>query len=734
MKSKEKSTYLSTVSTKPNFRPNSAAVKRTYTGVRTTNLSTEVPPPIHLPVPSNPKKLQGMGNNMEKEELYKKVMDLKDYNNKLYKELQECKTSLVKKDIELKKKEKLLKECNKENDIQIVHEKKLEEAKESTLLTLCKQKYYELKKNYIKKCEENDNLKANIKITKIKEFQIENDILKSEMEKLRELYEFNRKEKEASLGKVKDLEELKDKFLEQHLIIKSYILKNEELSKKNNEFYSDINSMQNKLNKYEKEKKKMMIEREKMEKKLENYMANKKIKENLALKENDNMMKIVKLKRELEDYKRMYNQKESECKKLQQFSKGNLTGQTKELKPLNYKEFQQIASETKVSENGEKVSLLKSLLHEAQVKIGIYEDFIKSSCKKDPKDLLKSKGYEDILNSNCPPLILRSSVNNGIIKEVDDVSNKISNFNNDKIEKENVERELLYETKKSEDIYKKTTDKYPDTVNFMDTAKDNNLITDELNKVVEEDAKENREKNIEDFEKQLDNENNELNENPEEAGEKEFEDVFHVFIKNLEARHMTKEIMQQKVFDIITLFQNKEEATKEEFLAPINKMMVESMGVTIPEDIEFINSFFSKVIDKLDGDTGTFFNELMVIFNNIMDYNLISEQEEILNVLSKQLVIYKDSLLQKIKEKHKPKDDHVITFDTLRDIVKELRIILKDDLIEFLIYKMKETLNGSHSIFDLNTLIIENMFENLNKDINIENDDNIELLNDKIKS
>ena len=177
---------LNSTSRKTVFRPNSAN-KRQFNPIK-INTSTDMPPPIIFSMPNNPKKLSGMGNKIEREQLYENNMQLKDIINKLKKELAETKNQVVKKDIEIRKKERLIKECSKENDIEAVHELNLEKARESTLLSLCRDKYNELKKIHVKKCEENNILKANIKITKLKEYQIQIDILKKEMEKIRNLY------------------------------------------------------------------------------------------------------------------------------------------------------------------------------------------------------------------------------------------------------------------------------------------------------------------------------------------------------------------------------------------------------------------------------------------------------------------------------------------------------------------------------------------------------------------
>ena len=228
---------LSTTSRKPQYRPNSAS-RKNFIGLK-INSSSDTPPPIIFTMPNNPKKLSGMGNKIEREQLYEYNMQLKDIINKLKRELAETRNQVVKKDIEIRKKEKLIKEVSKENDIESVHELNLEKARESTLVSLCKDKYKEIKKEYLKTCEENNILKANIKITKIKEYQIQIDVLKKEMEKLRNLY-LNTLDDNNKLNKeIQEIKSLKQKFYEQHNIINNFI-------EKCNQYDIDINNLKEK--------------------------------------------------------------------------------------------------------------------------------------------------------------------------------------------------------------------------------------------------------------------------------------------------------------------------------------------------------------------------------------------------------------------------------------------------------------------------------------------------------
>ena len=208
---------LNNSSRKSKFRPSSAK--------RQLNLfkkyaPKDTPPPIMCTLPNYPSnKKSGMGNKIEREQLYEDNMQLKDIINNLRRELAEVKNKLVKKDIEIRKKEKLIKECSKENDLESTHELNIQKAKESTLISLFKQNYNELKKEYNKIQEENNTLHSEYTVTKVKEYTIQIDILKKEMEKMRNLY-LQTVENNNKLNKeIQNLKELKKYFIEQHCII-----------------------------------------------------------------------------------------------------------------------------------------------------------------------------------------------------------------------------------------------------------------------------------------------------------------------------------------------------------------------------------------------------------------------------------------------------------------------------------------------------------------------------------
>ena len=255
MRSAGFSRTLNNSSRKSSIRPNSAA-KRQFKSIK-INSSLDNPPPIIFTMPNNHKKLSGMGNKIEREQLYEDNMQLKDIINKLKRELAETRNQVVKKDIEIRKKERIIKECSKENDLESVHELNLEKARESTLVSLCRDKYNELKKLYIKKCEENDILKANIKITKLKEYQIQIDILKKEMEKIRALYLHTLEDNKQLNQQIEECNNLKNKYIAQHKLINDLLQKSNQYNNDIDNLKEENNALRFKLEESMKQKKKL---------------------------------------------------------------------------------------------------------------------------------------------------------------------------------------------------------------------------------------------------------------------------------------------------------------------------------------------------------------------------------------------------------------------------------------------------------------------------------------------
>ena len=171
------------------FRPFSAIPDNRYLTIKIKPSSTSSFPPQIFTMPNNKKMIRGLGNNIEKEKLYENNILLREELNKLKRELAETKYQVVKKDLESREKEKIIKNLLKQNLVDSENERIIGKAEETISITLLKEKYNNLKDELEKQISENKILKANLKLTKIKEFQIENDILNNELNKMKSLYE-----------------------------------------------------------------------------------------------------------------------------------------------------------------------------------------------------------------------------------------------------------------------------------------------------------------------------------------------------------------------------------------------------------------------------------------------------------------------------------------------------------------------------------------------------------------
>ena len=714
-------------------RPNSAAKRQLNTFK--INTSSEVPPPIIFTMPNNPKKLSGMGNKIEREQLYENNMQLKELINKLKKELAETKNQVVKKDIEIRKKERIIKECSKENDLESVHELNLEKARESTLVSLCKEKYNELKIDYMKKCEENEILKANIKITKLKEYKIQIDVLKTEMEKIRTLYLHTLEDNTKLNQDIKEYQILRNKYIEQHNLINNFIKKSNQYNNDINELKEENDFLKLKLEQYARQQKALKSDNVKLRISNKKYLLNKKNKENYTLTIDDNRKLISNLRKDLNEYKRLYGLKNIEYNKLIENTKktkgeSNKIKATEAIKPFDFNLVKVIENKKEDKETN-KLSLYKSLLDESKHKIEIYELYLKK-IGVDKEQLIKSFGYDGVMTTSTKikDKDINNNDNNNKDENNNDNNNKDDNNNdnnnndnntnfennnnlvsietNNNLEsiKQNTQNNITNNIMNNENNVEINKEESIKNINNINSITSTNEVTDSNNfNNNNNNARENTNTVSSNFQK-LPSIEEEKQEDANYSDENQLLSLLHVFVKNLEANNITKEQITQKIEEISKLFENKEEATKEEFIEPFLKMFIETMKITQEKDIEIINNFLSDFVDSLNGETVVFFNGLLEVFDNIKDFRGINKDNEVSFELNK----YKSQLIDMLKQ-NDANNNHLITFDIFRKIVQDLNIILDDESMEYLIYQMKKNVPENNSIFDLNYEIIEKLME-----------------------
>ena len=425
---------------KSNSRKN-ISFNRAYSAKRSSktflvkkNISTITvqPPPLLMTNPNNnAKKLKGMGRNFEREELYQINMQLKETVNSLKVELYEAKSQIVKKEREIKKKEKIIEDCCKEiKNPSSLYMKSFDKAKESTLLTLCKEQYNTLKSDYDKKIEEIEILKANIKITKLKEYQIDIDTLKKEMNKLRNLYNNLVLENMMLKNEINELNEYKLKCNEQHDIINKCVKKVSDYNNNLLELELQNEELQMKLNQNKRNNNIMKNQNSKLKLTNEKYLRERKTREHFKMFNTDNINKINTLQKELEEYKLLYNQRDEALKKMVKTmdSQKQINVNGDKIKVFNYQNIQHIEKEPTGTqdENINKIMLLKSLLEEKQKNIDILKNFL-YNLNYEPDKIIQNYNPNNSKNLNNSNMY-RTNSNN--INNNNSISNIIQSSNN----------------------------------------------------------------------------------------------------------------------------------------------------------------------------------------------------------------------------------------------------------------------------------------------------------------
>ena len=636
------------------FFPNASKAKTAYPSININSSLSETPPPLIFTMPNNRKLTSGMGNNIEREQLYENNMQLRESLNNLERQLKKSRYMNVKTEMELRKKEKLINNYLKESKVlsddksNNNNESILNPIRDSALLTLFKQKYNSIKNKYEKVCSDNKILKANIKLTSIREFQIENDVLSKEVKKVKALYENSKKYYEKYKEMVDKLNEMKNKFIEQHAIVLTYEKRIEALNEQILNLTNDNNNLKKEMDNAMKKKEKLDIKTKILEIKNKKLLENKKLKESVEFQQNTYKKDYDAQKKEIFELKSALNVRISEIQTLQNevdtYKQLVKKKDTTAIEPINYENFKHIEKKSN-SKDIDKIALYKSLYEESLIIISAYEKYFKDK-NINPSDIRKKYGYKGVLNSN----------------------NKVAYNLNDKIKTKSEKNKINEDDNNTE-------------------AGISNINTKPFSNV--------------------NNQNNNLN----EIDMKEKENFYlSLFIKNLEARKVTTEDMLNKINNINNLFKNKEQITVEEFIPPFTNMLIESMKITQKKDKDLIEKFLYEYLDYLQNNMKEFLQRLVNAFENIIDYDSIPNKDNLLDSLAFNLQKNKDEYIQKLSEIDTNKTN-LISFQNFMKILSDLDDPIRMELLEFVLYLMKKNTDESCSMLDFNYKIILELLE-----------------------
>ena len=190
-------------------------------------------------------------------------------------------------------------------------------------------------------------------------------------------------------------------------------------------------------------------------------------------------------------------------------------------------------------------------------------------------------------------------------------------------------------------------------------------------------------------------------------------ELTYILIKNLEAKGITKEEVINKIIKE-TLEKFKQTHIEKENLIELFTNKIQSLiNNSNKNDKKKINYLFDNLLSSANNDIHQFINIFMPLLDSIKIYTENENNEFSLKI---------KNLLLNNKKNLETYDKNIISFFSFRKIMNDNNILLPDDCIEFLIYKMKKDCveddnYNNYNLFDLNYNSVKKIL-NLNEDEN----------------
>lgn len=322
---------------------------------------------------------------LEKEKLYEEILHLKSINNTLKRELTLVKSENNKKEQEINKKDKVIEDIVVDSQQSMFNSqsesKHVLKAKDAHLLIKMKKQFKELKVEFKEKCEELEQLKKTLKLTKINEIAIESKTYLEELNKIKAFYVLSLQQNQIQENNLVDVANLQDQNAKQQFIINSMQeniqkLQND-LKNKDSEILALSENLNKKIGQLNKAKKDIKFQLEVNERLSKGKRENNEI----TMVKAEYAQKIADLTKDLNHYKDMAGRNERKARDLDAAIKKMNNPTSSQTSFANYKEEIKYFQENPEEKSDKTVLLLKSKLQEL--------------AKENEKLRNKNKAFED---------------------------------------------------------------------------------------------------------------------------------------------------------------------------------------------------------------------------------------------------------------------------------------------------------------------------------------------------
>ena len=643
--------------------------------------------------------------------LYEDSLKLKTKINKLKKELVLIKRDNLKKEEENKKRKR---------DIYIAknQERSFENLKEENIISKLKDNY-DLLKNKIKMMKEkNNNLLNELKNINIffKERQNSNNlsILKNKIAQynnnLQKNMEFN--------NKIFHTHYNREEYFNNHNYIQNI---HKQLAEKNRNIFllkENLSQLKQSYDKIEQERKKLVSYNCSLEKRNEKLLIDKKKREDFILQKPVIIGKINEYEKKIKGIEDENRKNESEIMKLSNASKMIL----KQLKnnqcskPMDYNKLKIIENDPFENIN-QKIILLESLIKESQDR---QNEFIEIFAYYD--DYVQQKEKYDIINNEAKMIeeknLLNLNINNNNIDIIND--------NNESIEeKKIIEKDASKDI--SKDLSKKDENNIENINNNLNEKHEEN-IDENRNEINIENILNNSPSSVNSKHKEKINENKDNNENEEEnieennskkLREKESNNKKVKKYKNfqflLSIIIMNQRLQKERIQKIIS--EKNPDMTVDDYLLKISKNILNLIDDKNEKDIKILTDIFKyQLKEKYSNDVNTFIEKMIPDFLEENKFTLIQSEDDENLYLSKIIQLYGpvcNNLIEKIQN-FGGGEKTVISYKNLKKIMQEEKLYSSDDkekknILKFFVYVLKKNSSYIDESNSINDFLIEDI-------------------------
>ena len=266
-----------------------------------------------------------------------------------------------------------------------------------------------------------------------------------------------------------------------------------------------------------------------------------------------------------------------------------------------------------------------------------------------------------IINNNSDENPVKEDINN------ENINNKsINNIMNENIINENIindndinENENENETENENDNENKRNKENEENINDVDDLNDNKI---------------NNEEKIDNLNDKKDNNNFDVKLST------------YILIKNFEACEITKDkCLSIIIRPFLKEIENNKQIEKKTLINLFTNKICESIlvGEEKKADYEQIGIIVETLLTESKNDLSNFIENFTRLFDGIKNYKENKNQEDYIRQINIELSMHKDYFINSYDKK-------IIPFSTFRDLLNEKNIQLDNEIIEYLIYRMKK--------------------------------------------